>query len=269
MLDGAEIHGCDLSVAGDGSMTDQDPRWLARVTKDAVPTTTATAAKSPQDVAHEPPRAEVPMYQPKEIRSWKKKVHIKDTNYTDEYLGYVELLFEAYLESNGQVYVRHALATKNFIDRGRDYLSIGANVSSHSVDLNGERFADVFFDVQIGGPNKTETTAVGLNGKVTGSNSDKSKGAELGASVVFSSAVSSQGTAAFRRVFRISSLDVAELAAVPDPKTNEMRPKATNMSLAERGDMHSDFSDFELDDDDVGDGAFSFYANWVLHSYSD
>lgn len=100
-----------------------------------------------------------------------------------------------------------------------------------------------------------------MNGKFTGSNADKSRGVELGASVVFSSAVTSQVTASFRRVFRVSSLDVAEMGVVPDPKTNAMRRKAMNMSLAERADMHTDFSGFEFDDNDVGDGVLSFYAN--------
>lgn len=267
----------------------REPRWQVRVTTPAPapasPTNTQANAPQPgqapsaqtpgllpagNELDRGAPRAEPGMHRIVEMRNWTKKVHIKDTNYVDEYLGYIELAMEAYKTASGQVYISKATATKKLEDRAGQYLSMGANVVANSVELNGKRFADVFFDVQIGGPNTTETTAIGLSAKLTGSNSDKSAGGEVGASVVFSTATTSQGTRAFRRAFRISSLAKPQKVMTFDP-ADPYTPKLVEMGMIEdeRADMHADFEDFELDDDDVGDTVTSFYANWILHSYSD
>jgi hypothetical protein len=240
-------------------VVNRDPAWGARIARSAP---NASAIK-------EPPSADQPMHRVEEPRHWYKKVHIKDTNYFDEYLGYVELFVEAYRTPSGQVYVQRATATKRLTGRAQQYLSIGANISATSVEVNGQRFADVYFDVQVGGPNTTETSGVAIGGKITGSNAEKTIGGELSATVTFATAVASQGTAAFRRVLRVQSLDKPVMEMLPNPLTNHKEPTSTQMSLAERKDLHSDFSGFTLDDDHVGDEPETFYADWELHSYSD
>lgn len=270
----------------------KEPEWQLRLAapspSTSTPTGTPTAtqpgqASMPQqpgmmpptsnDVDRGPPRAEPPMHRlgdKGEMRHWTKKVHIMDTNYTDEYLGYIELSFEAYKTPYGQVYITGATATQHLEDRAGEYLSMGANIVANSIELKGKHFADVTFDIQIGGPNKTETTAIGASAKVTASNSDKSAGGEIGASVVFSTAVTSRGTRSFRRAFRVSGLEKPQKVFTFDP-AEPYTPKLVEMGMIEdeRTDLHEDFSGFELDDDDVGDTVFSFNANWILHSYSD
>jgi hypothetical protein len=251
----------------------KEPHWAARVGQTQEPSSrvggTSENGKAPagDNGTPEPPRAEPPMHRPEERRRWSKKVHIKDTNYLDEYLGYVELFFEAYRTSSGQIYVEKAAARNHLVGRANEYLSVGADVSATSVAMKGQRFADVLFDVKIGGPHKTETSTVGVSLKGTAANDEKTRGVELGASVTFSTSVSSQGTRSFRRAFRISSL--SEPTKMLDSGSGKPTSVDTAMSLEEVLDLHEDFEDFELDDDDVGDDVTSFYANWVLHSYSD
>jgi hypothetical protein len=267
----------------------RDGHWIARIHATSPPTTAspagpqgvatqqpgATQGAAPgttgamsNDVDRAAPRAEPGMHRLGETRSWTKKVHIMDTNYVDEYLGYIELYMEAYKTPSGQVYVQRAKATKHLEGRAGEYLSMGADVVANSIELKGQRFCDVYFDIQIGGPNKTETTAISAGFKASAKRGDE--GAEASAGVVFSSAVSSQGTRTLRRVFRISSLG-KPVQVIQYENDNPYRPKVveTGMEENERAELHQDFEDFELDDDDVGDTVTSFYANWVLHSYSD
>ncbi|MBA3459684.1 MAG: hypothetical protein H0T46_06970 [Deltaproteobacteria bacterium] len=267
----------DLAKAADslGALVGQPRRWVPRIGATAPtvakqpatpgPASAPLAASSNAEPAA--PRAEPGLHRIIETRKWTEKVHIKDTNYTDEYLGYIELLFEAYKTGSGQIYVTHAKATKQLIGRGGDFLSMGADVVSKSVEMNGHRYADVFFDIEIGGPDKTETTGFSAGAKLSAGSADKTQGAELSANVVFSTSTSSQGTRALRRVFRISSLDKPVRVMVPQSLDPE--PQTIGMVSTERMDLHKDFEDFELDDDDVGDTVTSFYANWILHSYSD
>jgi hypothetical protein len=253
----------------------KEPHWAARVgqAREAPPNQAAGGSSATgksgagNDGTPEPPRAEPPMHRPEERRRWSKKVHIKDTNYLDEYLGYVELFFEAYRTASGQIYIEKAAARNHLVGRANEYLSVGADVSATSVAMKGQRFADVLFDVKIGGPHKTETSTVGVSLKGSASNKEKTEGVEVGASVTFSTSVSSQGTRSFRRAFRISSQN--EPAKILDSSSGKPTPVDTAMSLEEVLDLHEDFDDFELDDDDVGDDVTSLYANWVLHSYSD
>lgn len=217
------------------------------------------------------PRAEPGMHRIAETHSYTKKVHIRDSYLGNEYLGYIELAMEVFRTESGQVYTTKATATKHLEDRAGEYLSMGADVVAHSVSLNGQQYCDVFFDVQVGGPNKTSTTAVSVGAKASAQNASKDRGGEISAGVVFSTSVTSQGTRAFRRVFRISSLGKPVDTVQFDPDAPFAPPKLiqTQLTENERKDLHQDFEGFELDDDDVGDDVFSFYSNWILHSSSE
>lgn len=275
----------DLAREMDGllRLIGADPRWLARFTKSAPATAGAQGpamqpssapGSMPPMISNEvdrgAPRAEPAMHRIGEIRNWTRKVHIKDTNYVNEYLGYVELFIEAYKSPSGQVYVQRAKATDHLQGAGNQYLSIGADIIANSIDLNGERFSDVFFDVQVGGPNKTETrtTAFTANAGVAAGTKESGASAGVGATVTFSTAVSSHGTRSFRRVFRISSLGKPMQVLQADGATGKLELVDSGMLLTERSDLHQDFANFVLDDGEIGrDGWLSTETDWILHSH--
>lgn len=214
------------------------------------------------------PRAEPAEDKLDEIRTWTRKVHLRDTNYTDEYLGYVELFMEVMRSRTGQVYAKGATATKCFGGRAGQYLSIGAQIDSHSIELGGQHFCDVFFDVQVGGPTATQTSTTAVGATVGGSaGSPGSPTAGMSATMTFSTASTSQGTRSFRRVFRIVGLDRHVMLLKPNPD-NPYKPieSMTNMYLDEREDLRRDFEDFWIDDKLTGGG---WTADWQIESYDD
>lgn len=255
-------------------LLERPPTWSAKVgaTKTESKDDKAPAKDAPttNETDPGPTRAEPGMHRIVERRNWTKKVYLMDYNYFDEYLGYVELYMEAFKTASGQVYVQMAKATKKFEGRAGEYLSMGADVSAHSVNENGTKSADVYFNIQIGGPGKTETSGVEVGAKVGVSKGDgkNSNGAEASANVTFSTAITSQGTRAFRRVYRITSLgqkvDQVEMHDVANPSPTMV---SSAMLFGQRTDLKQDFEDFELDDDDVGDTVTTFYANWKIDSF--
>lgn len=169
------------------------------------------------------------------------------------------------------MYVKRATVTPALVGRAGDYLSIEASTQPLSGDESGTRYADIYFDLRLHGPKKIESSE--LNGGVKASagldsGGDKT-GAELSVGGKQATSISSQGSRPFRRAYRVTSLSKPTQYGVFDWSTHQLTTKETNLRMTELTDARLDFSDFELDDDDVGDDLFSFYANWIIHSYSD
>ncbi len=260
-------------------MVGESPKWAARVPKpkdkkpDADDKTKAVGDKDKdkdKDADQKPPPdAAVAMHRIDEKREFTRRVRIKDTNYVDEDLGTIELKMYAVQTGTGQVYVYRAVASNEMTGRARQYLSMGADVTSYSFNQSGTRYCDTHFDVKIGGPGKTETSGISIGLSAGIKNGAETLEAGGSATWQHSTATTSQGTAAFRRVYRITSLSkpIDETVVVSDeskPMGFAVKKIKTGMVFSEQ--ESKDFSGFELDDDDVGDTATTFYANWILHS---
>ena len=254
----------------------EKPKWAAHVpkpkqaTKDKHP----DADKKPADdgktkapATHEPPDATQAMHRIVERREFTKRVKIEDTNYINEDLGDIELKMYAVKTGTGQVYVYRAVAGNELTGRAQQYLSMGADVTSYSFNEGGKRYCDTHFDVKIGGPGKTETSGVSIG--LSAGLKNKAQTVEAGGSVSWqhSTATTSQGTAFFRRVFRVDSLthEVKQIVESHD-KDSVYGMKMAKSGMGFETVETKDFHGFELDDDDVGDSLTTFYANWILHS---
>ncbi|MBX3156790.1 MAG: hypothetical protein KF773_12360 [Deltaproteobacteria bacterium] len=272
----------ELAAATDGArkLVGQSPRWAARLSGDA-PSVAGGSVPAPQsdkngvpisisnEVDRGPARAEPPEDRIKAMKTFIKRVHIEDTNYDYEYLGYVELTTLVCLSEGGQIYVKYAKARPVFDGRAGQYLSVAGELLGTSIRLNGERFADIIYDIQICGPQVTATDVVAASGKVAASNGDKSKGGEVGVNISFSNAVSSKATRSVRRVFRFHNLDTPVELTLSRPNGSTYKELVAGLVIEEQRDQRADFSGWEIDDDDVGDTLTTFYANWILNSYSD
>jgi hypothetical protein len=203
-----------------------------------------------------------------ESKTWTKKVHIKDTNYSDEYLGYIELLMVVDRTAGGQVYAQVHSADKHLLGRANEQLNMSADVSAFSLRENNENFTDIYFNVEIGTRGTTHTSGFTVAGKVAAGDPKEGGGGEVSVGGTFSSTTSSQGSRSFRRVYRVSSVKPFKTIEF-DAQTVKMKEVETGLVLQEQTALHRDFSDWEIDDDDVGDQWDTFYANWILHSYSD
>ena len=144
-----------------------------------------------------------------------------------------------------------------------EYLGIAGTARPVSYNVNGVRYVDIHFDLRLNGPKKGETSELSAGLKADDG------GAEASLGVKESTTISSQGSRPFGRVYRITGLSKPTTYGEFDWGTHQLTTKNTQLELEELADRRLDVSDFELDDDDVGDGLFTLYANWIVHSYSD
>ncbi len=142
------------------------------------------------------PRGEAPMHRADQ-RVYTRHVFLRDYNYEDEELGYVELRMNVMTTASGQVYCSSARA----IDHINNKLSMGADIVSHSVRSRaGQNYCDIEFLVHVGGPNVTNTTEMGVEAKV-----GVEGVGEVGGSVKHSRSTTQANTEPFLRKFRIAN----------------------------------------------------------------
>lgn len=175
------------------------------------------------------------------------KVFVKDTNYTDEDLGYILLEMDVVKTATGQVYPYQVNCRPKFNGaRAQRYLSMGADVKSHSFNVNGNRFAEIHFIVHLGGPNTTSTSGISLGASIGWKNKAETLEAGGQASWTHSTATTSKATQNFSRVFFVKS--------------------DLSFTLRKHDDITKS-NPLVIDDDEAGDTAGTIYADWHIHTY--
>ena len=144
-------------------------------------------------------------------RSIKKTVFIKDTNWTDEDLGKIELRMDCVKTASGQIYVVNATARPDLTAAAASVLTLGADIKAFSFDYNGKKYAEVLFICHVGGPNVASTSTVGA-GLEIGAETSSKLSAKGNLSVSFSTSNTSSAAMNFMRRFHINA----------DLKTNQI-----------------------------------------------
>jgi len=170
---------------------------------------------------------------------WATRVHLWDSNYLDEYLGYVELSFEAHRSDTGVVSLRKASATPFFSDNANADLGVGAEVVAFSMNqADAGHVCDVLFDVKIGRHADVWTSIV------RDDNVDRGEAASE-ATQLFSIATTST-SAGFRRRFRITA-------------------NADGFAVVEVPSYHLDLDRVRIASEHAG----LFHAAWEITSHAD
>jgi hypothetical protein len=207
-------------------------------------------APEPESANYCQARADAPW--PAEViasQTWKRKVHIEDFNFIDEYLGHIELCVLAHKTTSGQVYIEHAAAEKRL--RGKaDQLSIGGVIHASSILMKGRHFSTLHFSLWLGMPR------AGGMGQVV------FEAPEPGTGSLHRVPMTPSNTSSFRRSFEIVGLDTSVQVTVLDPSSFEPISTNSQMILEERLDQRIDFDNFSVE----VDGKLTSYR---LDSFSD
>jgi hypothetical protein len=151
-----------------------------------------------------PADAAPPAHMPEKTREYKRRIKFKDTNYLNEELGEVELMFEAIRTKSGQIYVVDAWFDNKLDPAAKAVLSVGANIISRSYWDGEKGYARLRYEVHVGGPKVVTSSVVGARLDVGADLEDKLS-AKGSFSYTFSTATTTSASDSCWREILISS----------------------------------------------------------------